>query len=106
MMDGISGEYLKKLPRSRKALLVTCSALCHQILVNAKERCQNLGVPTIHLKSRSGDCAEVILETAHEINADAIFAGKRGRSRLAGTLLGSVSQKLATLAPCIVAIVP
>ncbi|MCR5943983.1 MULTISPECIES: universal stress protein [Brucella] len=32
--------------------------------------------------------------------------GRRGRGRLAGLLLGSVSQKLVSLAPCTVVVVP
>jgi nucleotide-binding universal stress UspA family protein len=32
--------------------------------------------------------------------------GRRGRGQLAGLLLGSVSQKIASLAPCTVVIVP
>ncbi|MFZ1101539.1 MAG: universal stress protein [Hyphomicrobiaceae bacterium] len=32
--------------------------------------------------------------------------GRHGRGRLAGLLLGSVSQKIASLAPCAVILVP
>ncbi len=41
-----------------------------------------------------------------DARADAVFMGRRGRGRLQGLLLGSVSQKLASLAPCMVVIVP
>jgi nucleotide-binding universal stress UspA family protein len=107
VMDGISGEELNRISHVEKSSVGdVLDAISDRILVTAKERSQSLGVPTIHLKSRSGDSAQAILETARDINADAIFAGKRGRGRLAGVLLGSVSQKLASLAPCMVVIVP
>ena len=52
------------------------------------------------------DPAEAIIEAARVGQADTIVIGRRGRGRLAGLLLGSVSQKVASLAPCIVTIVP
>ena len=75
-------------------------------LVDARTHARNRGASSIHLQSRSGDCAEGSLEAAREIGADVIFVGKRGRGRLPGLLLGSVSQKLASLAPCMVVVVP
>lgn len=54
----------------------------------------------------AGDPARMILEVAAHVGADMIVMGKRGRGPLAGLLLGSVSQKLVSLAPCPVTIVP
>jgi nucleotide-binding universal stress UspA family protein len=53
-----------------------------------------------------GDPAEVIVEIARAEQMEAIVIGRRGRGRLAGLLLGSVSQKVASLASCIVIVVP
>jgi nucleotide-binding universal stress UspA family protein len=41
-----------------------------------------------------GEPAEAILETAEAENVDLIVMGRRGRSRLKGMLLGSVSDKV------------
>jgi nucleotide-binding universal stress UspA family protein len=39
-------------------------------------------------------------------SVEMLVVGRRERRQLAGLLLGSVSQKLVTLAPCIVIVVP
>jgi nucleotide-binding universal stress UspA family protein len=80
--------------------------LSAQLLVSAEYRARRLGATTIQLESRYGDPAQVIMEIAREKNADAIVLGKRGGGTLVGELVGSVSQKLASLAPCMVIIVP
>ena len=54
----------------------------------------------------SGDVTEEILAYIKNNAIDAVVVGRRGRSRITGLFLGSVSQKLATLAPCIVIICP
>jgi nucleotide-binding universal stress UspA family protein len=53
-----------------------------------------------------GDTAEAIIKAAVSEKADAIVLGRRGHSQLAGLLLGSVSQKLVGLSPCMVTVVP
>jgi nucleotide-binding universal stress UspA family protein len=57
-----------------------------------------VGVSQVAAHEGWGDPAETIIETARRENADAIVMGRRGRGRLAGLLLGSVSQKVASLA--------
>jgi nucleotide-binding universal stress UspA family protein len=64
------------------------------------------GVKSIRTDMPSGDPAEAIMKCARDRHADLIVVGRRGRGRLAGLLLGSVSQKLVTLAPCSVLVVP
>jgi len=76
------------------------------VLTAARDRARNVGVTMIQLDSRSGDVASTIIEIAREKQANAIVAGKRGAGRVASLLLGSVSQKLVSLAPLPVAIVP
>ncbi|HUX40185.1 MAG TPA: universal stress protein [Rectinemataceae bacterium] len=53
----------------------------------------------------SGSPAETIIEVAKDRKADVVVMGSRGLGRIAGVLLGSQSQKVATHAPCPVLIV-
>ncbi|HUX38366.1 MAG TPA: universal stress protein [Rectinemataceae bacterium] len=53
----------------------------------------------------SGPPAETIIEAALDQKADLVVMGSRGLGLLAGLLLGSQSQKVATHAPCPVLIV-
>ena len=58
----------------------------------------------IQLIADNGDPAECIIQTAEEHQADLILLGHRGMTESAGFLLGGVSQKVATYAPCSVLI--
>jgi nucleotide-binding universal stress UspA family protein len=53
-----------------------------------------------------GDPAEEVIKAVVSEKADALVVGRRGHSQLAGLLLGSVSQKLVSLSPCMVTVVP
>ena len=54
----------------------------------------------IQLIADNGDPAECIIQTAEEHQADLILLGNRGMTESSGFLLGGVSQKVATYAPC------
>lgn len=86
-----------------KELLESQSA---QTLAAAKDRAHKAGAGTILLESRPGEAAQTIIEIAQEKKADAIVVGKRGAGRVAGVLLGSVSQKLVILSPVPLTVVP
>jgi nucleotide-binding universal stress UspA family protein len=86
-----------------KELLESESA---QTLTAAKDRARKAGVGMILLESRTGEVAQTIIKLAEEMKADAIVVGKRGASRVAGALLGSVSQKLVILSPLPLTVVP
>jgi nucleotide-binding universal stress UspA family protein len=86
-----------------KELLASQSAAT---LTTARDRAREAGVSTIVLESRTGEAAQTIINIAHEKKADAIVVGKRGAGRVAGVLLGSVSQKLASLSPLPLTVVP
>jgi nucleotide-binding universal stress UspA family protein len=53
-----------------------------------------------------GDPAHTIADLAREVGADAIVVGTRGRSTIAGLLVGSVTHRLLHIAPCPVLAVP
>jgi nucleotide-binding universal stress UspA family protein len=74
-------------------------------LVRAQARAARKGVDA-SMQLETGDPTEAILKIAGERGIDTIVVGKRGCGQLRGLLLGSVSQKLVSLAPCTVVIVP
>jgi nucleotide-binding universal stress UspA family protein len=57
----------------------------------AQQRFEDAGVP-VELREGSGDPAESIIETADEIDADAVCVAGRKRSPAGKALFGSVSQ--------------
>ena len=81
-------------------------SLSAQMLTKARDRARTLGVASIQLESRTGDVAQTIADIAEEKDADVVVVGKRGHGHVAGLLLGSISQKLVSLAPRPVTVVP
>ena len=104
---GLPGEIFSRFTRTQQAWLgeLLESASAH-MLKQAQKRARKLGVPSIQLESRRGDVAQTILEIAEDLEVDAIVVGKRGAGQVAGMLLGSVSQKLVSLATRVVIVVP
>lgn len=101
-----SAEDISKLARSEGGVGEAIELLSNLILREARERAKSVGAPKIRTSSDWGDAAEGIIDIAHREKADIVVVGRRGRGQLAGLLLGSVSQKVASLASCIVVIVP
>ena len=72
----------------------------------ARKRAEALGAVDVQSESLAGtDIAETLIEVAGRDEADLIVVGKRGLTRLTGLLLGSVSQRLVSAAPCAVTVV-
>ena len=102
----ISGVELRKLADSAGDLSRTMEASADKILALARKRALRIGVRNVALQTGWGDPAEIIIDAARRGKVDMLVVGRRGRGRLSGLLLGSVSQKLASLAPCVVVVVP
>ena len=78
----------------------------NDLLAKAKGRAEARGARHVHTDVRVGEPAEAILSVAKEREVDVIVLGKRGQGRLAGLLLGSISQKILALARCAVIVIP
>jgi nucleotide-binding universal stress UspA family protein len=104
---GLPEGVLQKFSRGQdfwlKELLESQSA---SLLTEARSRVRQAGLTLIRLESRDGEVAATLIQIARDVDADVIVVGKRGAGRAAGLLLGSVSQKLVSLAPLPVTVVP
>jgi nucleotide-binding universal stress UspA family protein len=104
--DDLRAEELRPFARAGQDVSDSVSSLATEVLADAERRARYLGVTDVRVLTGLGDVATTIIEIAKHQAADAIVVGRRGRGQLAGLLLGSVSQKLVSLAPCAVIVVP
>jgi nucleotide-binding universal stress UspA family protein len=72
--------------------------------VGLKQQADDAGVP-LKCEVRIGHPADWIVRIAREWNADLVIVGHRGRSRIEEWLLGSVSKRVLSYAPCHVLVV-
>jgi nucleotide-binding universal stress UspA family protein len=82
------------------------SLIAEDILAEAKAIVGERGGLKATYTSRAGDPAKEILACARQRAASMIILGSRGYGALGAFLYGSVSRKVADLAPCTVTIVP
>ena len=102
----ISGADLRRLASTDGDLSATMKSTANKVLDQARKCALRAGVTAAKLQTEWGDPSETIIETVRRRKADILVVGRRGRGRLSALLLGSVSQKLASLAPCAVMVVP
>jgi nucleotide-binding universal stress UspA family protein len=102
----VTGAELRGLADTAGDLSDTMQSAADKILKEARRRAQRLGVRSITLKTGWGDPGDAIIDAVKRSKADVLVVGRRGQSRLSALLLGSVSQKLASFAPCAVMVVP
>lgn len=104
---GLPSEIFRQFTRAQQNWLSEqFEAISGDLLKRARDQVRKLGVQSVRLESRQGDVAQAILQIADDMAADSIVVGKRGAGRVEGLLLGSVSQKLVSLATHVVIVVP
>ena len=84
----------------RKEVSEAAERILHEMKAELAPRASH-----IRLIADTGDAAESIVHTAEESRADLVILGQRGMTATQTFLLGGVSQKVATYAPCSVLVV-
>ena len=74
--------------------------LGEQIVRQAAATATTKGVTGVTTAVESGDPASAIVRRAHEGKADLVVLGSRGLGNIKGLLLGSVSNKVISMAEC------
>jgi nucleotide-binding universal stress UspA family protein len=81
-------------------------SIANNILHDARRIAERQGLSGIETEIYWGTPATVIQDAAERLDADIVVVGRRGRTRFAGMLLGSVSQKLVSASARPVLVVP
>ena len=84
----------------RREVAEVAEQVLHEMKAELEPHCRH-----IRLIADSGDAAESIILTAEESHSDLVIVGQRGMTATPSFLLGGVSQKVATYAPCSVLVV-
>jgi nucleotide-binding universal stress UspA family protein len=95
-----SKQYKDAMQEKTKKDLLSAEQLTTQIVDRLKVQWNNIK-PVIE----KGHAADKVIEKAHDEKADLIILGSRGLSGIKNFLLGGVSQKVSTYAPCSVLVV-
>ena len=83
-----------------EARRIAAEALGRQVLSRAESDARAAGVSDVSTVLAFGDPASEILDQQKTAAADMLVLGTRGLGRLRGLLVGSVSHKVTSLAPC------
>jgi len=103
-VDSAVEEYarLEHIPGPATELVRTTA---DNLLDKARKKAQANSATRISAASSFGNPAHEIIAAAKDQQADLIVVGSRGHGRLTGLLLGSVAQKVISLAHCPVVVV-
>jgi len=101
-----AGTFVESVSPPMSISRATIEAIGNLILDDAETLAKSRGATKVQRTIMSGDPATCILEAAYNSQARFIVMGKRGLGRLAGLLIGSVSQKVSALADCTCITVP
>jgi nucleotide-binding universal stress UspA family protein len=71
-----------------------------KVIEAARDVAETAGCHKVSTQTLAGDPAKQIIRAASEQESDMIVLGSRGLGDLAGLMLGSVSHKVAQMAPC------
>ena len=104
--SGLSQEQLRTIDWLHITEGDALEGVSDRILAKADALARARGAVKVETISSAGDPAEALIKIVKDEHADALVVGRRGLGQLKGLLLGSVSQKLASLAPCVAIIVP
>ncbi len=100
----LPAEDMRRFARAEGDIGSALDSAAEQVVAAAAARAT--GVGAVRHSFVWGDPAAAIIAEADREAVGLIVVGRRGRGRLAGLLLGSVSQKLTSLASCPVLVVP
>ncbi len=91
------GQKVEKITGKQREFLQAVGAA---VLEDAAAEASRTGAPVVEREIPEGDAVQVLLDVAKAKQADLIVLGSRGMSPIKGVLIGSVSQKVLTMADC------
>jgi len=93
-------EEFSRIEQGEETEMLLFRRIANHIAADAERRAKDLGVSSVETVVLEGDPATRIVDAAREHGARMIVMGSRGLGDMQGLMLGSVSHKVAHIAPC------